>query len=297
MKLGYACLNVSLALKMRTCRMKTVEIEGMKRVKELTLENLQNVINILKWNQENQIDFFRVTSDIVPFGSHEILTWDWWKDEDVLALTAEIKEYKEKHQMRLSVHPGQYTIINSPNESVVSNAFRDLEYHYKFIDLMGGTDMVIHVGGVYGNKDEAKKRFIENYKRLSPGIKEMLILENDDKSFHVQDVLSIYEEVGVPVCFDIHHHRCNPYEEASIDDLLTQVVSSWQNKRLPKMHISSGRNSKTDTSHHDYILKEDFDDFIELLGDRDVDLMFEAKKKELAVLRIRDELNENNSFL
>lgn len=290
MKLGYACLNVTLGLKMRTCRMKTVELEGMAKVKELTLQNLASVLEILQWNHEYNINFFRVSSDIVPFGSHEILTWEWWEDEDVLSLTEEIKAFQEKHQMRLSVHPGQYTIINSPSEKVVANALRDLEYHFKLIHLMGGTDMVIHVGGVYGDKDEAKKRYIGNYKKLSPEIKSMLILENDDKSFHVKDVLDINEEIGVPVCFDIHHHLCNPYKEIEIDLLLDRVVATWENIRLPKMHISSGRNSKTDTAHHDYILKEDFDSFVHLLGNRKTDLMFEAKMKELTVLKIRDGL-------
>ncbi|WP_261178317.1 UV DNA damage repair endonuclease UvsE [Anaerobacillus sp. CMMVII] len=260
----------------------------MAKVKELTLYNLESVKTILKWNKENNINFFRVSSDIVPFGSHEILDWDWWMDEDVLSLTSEIKTFQRKHGMRLTVHPGQYTIINSPNEKVVENAFRDLEYHYKFINLMGGTDMVIHVGGVYGDKTEAKKRYIENYKKLSPEIRSILILENDDKSFHVKDVLEINEEIGVPVCFDIHHHRCNPYEEESLGGLLDRVIKTWENLRLPKMHISSGKNSKTDASHHDFILREDYDSFIELLGERDADLMFEAKQKELAVLRIRD---------
>lgn len=290
MKLGYACLNVTLGLKMRTCRIKTVELEGMAKVKELTLHNLASVLKILQWNHEHNINFFRVSSDIVAFGSHEILTWEWWEDEEVLRLTKEIKALQEKHQMRLSVHPGQYTIINSPNEKVVTNAFRDLEYHYKLINLMGGTDMVLHVGGVYGDKDEAKKRYVENYKKLSPEIKKMLILENDDKSFHVKDVLDINEEIGVPVCFDIHHHYCNPYKDMEINLLLDRVVATWKNIRLPKMHISSGRNSKTDTAHHDYILKEDFNSFIHLLGNRKTDLMFEAKMKELTVLKIREGL-------
>lgn len=290
MKIGYACLNVTLGLKMRTCRLKTVELEGMAKVKELTMANLESVQNILKWNQENNIDFFRVSSDIVPFGSHEILTWNWWEDEDVLAITKEINAYQKKYQMRLTVHPGQFTIINSPNEKVVTNAFRELQYHYKLMELMGGTDMVIHVGGVYGEKEEAKKRFSENYKKLSPEIKSILILENDDKSFHVKDVLDIYEDIGVPVCFDIHHHHCNPYEDLAIAFLLDRVIASWEHKRLPKMHISSGRNSKTDASHHDFILQEDYDLLLQLLGPRKTDLMFEAKKKELAVLKIREAL-------
>lgn len=290
MKLGYACLNVTLQRKMRTCRIKTVELEGMKKVKELTLENLQSVKKILEWNEGNEIDFFRISSDIVPFGSHEILTWDWWLDEDVIALTNEIKSFQQQHEMRLTVHPGQYTIINSPNETVVTNAFCDLEYHFQLLELMGGTDMVIHVGGVYGDKMEAKKRFIENYNKLPQHIKDVLILENDDKSFHVGDVLTISQETGIPVCFDIHHHRCNPYENKPIDEILTKVVASWEKIRLPKMHISSGRSSPTDTAHHDYVLKEDFDFFVKVLGDRHVDLMFEAKKKELAVLKIKEQL-------
>lgn len=290
MKLGYACLNTTIGMKMRTCRIKTVELEGMAKIKELTLHNLNEVKRILKWNIEQKIDFFRVSSDIVPFGSHEILNWEWWTDEDVLQLTNEIKAMKELHNMRLSVHPGQYTIINSPNEKVVKNAFCDLEYHHKLINLVGGTDMVIHVGGVYGDKEAAKQRFIKNYQRLSEDIKQKLILENDDKSFNVKDVLDIHSEIGVPICFDIHHHVCNSYTEEDTSVLLNQVYETWKGIRIPKMHISSGKNSKTDPSHHDYVLDEDFVEFLKLLGERNVDIMFEAKKKELAVLKIKNRL-------
>lgn len=288
MRIGYACLNVTLGLKMRTCRLRTVEIEGMKIIKELTLLNLQSVKAILEWNKQNDIGFFRVSSDIVPFGSHEILAWNWWEDEEVLKITNDIKQIQQQNNFRLTVHPGQYTIINSPNEKVIRNAFSDIDYHNKLISLMGGTDIVIHVGGVYGDKNEAKKRWIESYKQLSDDIKQKLILENDDKSFHVRDVLDIYSDTGVPICFDIHHHNCNQSECEATEDSLQHVIQTWEGHRKPKMHISSGRNSKTDTAHHDYILKEDFDAFMAMLNGRDVDLMFEAKKKELAVLNIKN---------
>ncbi|OIJ13438.1 UV damage repair endonuclease UvsE [Anaerobacillus alkalilacustris] len=294
MKLGYACLNITLGLKMRTCRLKTVEIEGMEKVKELTLNNLNEVKKVLLWNREQRIEFFRISSDIVPFGSHEIMTWDWWRDEEVLAVTKQIKALQKESNMRLSVHPGQYTIINSPNDKVVENAFRDIEYHNKLANLFGATDMVIHVGGVYGDKDCAKKRFVQNYKRLSDDIKTKLILENDDKSFHVKDVLEIHNEVGVPICFDIHHHKCNTYDKMATEKLLELVISTWKGIRIPKMHISSGKKHKTDPSHHDYVLEEDFYDFTNILGDQHVDIMFEAKKKELAVLKIRNKLAEKH---
>lgn len=294
MRIGYACLNVTLGLKMRTCRIRTVEIEGMKKVKELTLLNLKAVKTILQWNKEHGIGFFRVSSDIVPFGSHEILSWDWWRDDEVLTITNEIKKFQQINKMRLTVHPGQYTIINSPNEKVVKNAFRDLDYHNKLLNLIGGTDMVIHVGGVYGDKAEAKKRWVKSYHQLSDDIKKKLILENDDKSFHVEDVLDIHSETGVPVCFDIHHHKCNPYGEMEIKAMLNRVYRSWDGIRLPKMHISSGKNSTTDTAHHDYILKEDFEAFLSVLNGREVDLMFEAKKKEQAVLKLKTSFGKEN---
>lgn len=290
MKIGYAALNITLGTKMRTCRIKTVELEGMKKIKELTLHNLNEVLKILHWNLQQNIFFFRVSSDIVPFGSHEILTWNWWQDEDVLSVTSAIKALKEKNKLRLSVHPGQYTIINSPNKKVVKNAFRDLDYHNKLLNLVGGTDMVIHVGGVYGDKNEAKRRFIKNYEDLSDDIKTKLILENDDKSFHIKDVLDINSVTGVPVCFDIHHHNCNPSEEIDLQASINPIIETWKNIRIPKMHISSGKSTKTDRSHHDYIFKDDFDALLNVLNGYDVDVMFEAKMKELAVLKIREQM-------
>ncbi|WNF38157.1 UV DNA damage repair endonuclease UvsE [Bacillaceae bacterium IKA-2] len=286
MKLGYACLNVTLGTKMRTCRIKTVELLGNEKIKELTIANLKEVRKILQWNIDNEIDLFRISSDIVPFGSHQILTWDWWLDEEVLAITEQIKALKQENSSRLTVHPGQYTIINSQSQKVVKNAFSDLEYHNKLLNLVGGTDMVIHVGGVYGDKEAAKKRWITNYKRLSDDIKSKLILENDDKSFHLKDIIDIHSETGVPICFDIHHHNLNKSEDFDLGRGLDQVIQSWKGIRKPKMHISSGKNSILDRSHHDYILEEDFTAFMTILKDNDVDIMFEAKKKELAVLKI-----------
>ncbi|WP_096199678.1 UV DNA damage repair endonuclease UvsE [Bacillus sp. FJAT-45350] len=289
MKIGYACLNVTLQTKMRTCRIATVEKEGLTKVKELTIHNLQEVNKIIDWNIENNIHFFRLSSDIVPFGSHPILTWDWWADEDVLKLTNAIREKKQKYHLRLSAHPGQYTIINSKNDEVVKKAIKELEYHDTLLDLVGGTDMIIHTGGVYGDKLEAKKRFIHTYHELSDSIKNKLRLENDDKSFHLKDVLSIYKECGVPICFDIHHHNCNHTEEIELDTLVEQVFESWKEIGTPKVHISSGKRSKIDTAHHDIVFKEDFDELLKVIGSRECDIMLEAKQKEKAVFSLRKE--------
>lgn len=261
MRLGYPCQNLTIQSKMRTCRLATVEKEGMNKVKELTLLNFATVLEIVRWNKENNIFFFRLSSDIVPFGSHPILDWNWWEDEDVLEITEQIKKIKTQENMRFSIHPGQYTVLNSPNEKVVANALRELDYHLKILEVVEGTDMIIHTGGAYGNKDEAKKRFITQYATLPLNVRKVLRLENDDKVYHVKDVLDIYDETGVTICFDIHHHRCNPSGQ-DVYDVIKAVKKSWKKSDRPKMHISSGRNGRTDSAHHDYILLEDMDELV-----------------------------------
>ncbi|OCA82835.1 UV DNA damage repair endonuclease UvsE [Pseudobacillus wudalianchiensis] len=287
MKLGYACINTTLPSRFKTCRLKTVEIEGIKKVKELSIHNLTEVLRVVRWNIENGIFFFRLSSELIPFASHPSVMWEWDKDEDIVALTNEIKHMGEQHNVRFSVHPGQYTVLNSPKEQVVMNSVAELAYHQKILDLIGGTDMILHVGGAYGDKVTAKERFVQNYDKLSEGIKAVLRIENDDKTYTALDVLELHERTGVPVCFDIHHHRCNHEEESDPEAILTRVFQSWPSGQTPKMHISSGRNAAVDPAHHDYILEEDFEAFVQMLGGRDVDIMCEAKMKEQAVLRLQ----------
>ena len=114
MKLGYACLNLTMPTKFRTCRLQTLETKGMTYMKELALHNVTELKKVLEWNIEHGIYFFRITSDLIPFATHEKMMWDWAKDDDVLEIFHDIKALQAKHQLRLTVHPGQYTIINSP---------------------------------------------------------------------------------------------------------------------------------------------------------------------------------------
>ncbi|WP_332696058.1 UV DNA damage repair endonuclease UvsE [Halalkalibacter lacteus] len=290
MKIGYACINLSLPSRFRTCRLKTVEIEGLQKIKELTLHNFNEVRKVLEWNREHNIFFYRMSSDLVPFATHDIMTWKWDKDPDVLIITDRIRNICMKHEMRLSMHPGQFSILNSTNPEIVRKAILDLEYHNKILRLVNGTDMILHVGGAYGNKEEAKKRFIATYNHLSSEIKATLRLENDDKIFTISDVIDIYNMTQVPICFDFHHNKCNPSTDLELETTLDIIFQSWQNIGRPKMHISSGRNSITDPAHHDYILEDDLVQFSNLIGSRHVDLMFESKRKDESVLRIYEKI-------
>ncbi|PYZ93445.1 UV damage repair endonuclease UvsE [Salipaludibacillus keqinensis] len=289
MKLGYACINTELPTRFKTCRLATYQKNGTDVIKPLTINNLQNVLFALKWNIEHDIFFFRISSDIVPLGSHEEMTWEWWKDDDVLNLTDEINQLRDSHDMRLSMHPGQYTVLSTPKEKVYERGIDDLEYHDRLLNLVGGTDIIIHGGGAYGDIEKAKQRFAENYTTLSSSIKNKLRLENDDVTYTLKDVLDIYDLCAIPICFDIHHHRCN-HDDTPLEPMLDRVFRSWPKGWIPKVHISSGNEHKTDRRHHDVVFKDDFQNLLNVLNGQDADIMLEAKKKEQAVLKIQQEV-------
>ncbi|KIL47454.1 UV DNA damage repair endonuclease UvsE [Jeotgalibacillus campisalis] len=282
MRFGYACINLSIPTKFRTCRLKTAEEKGLEYIKELTLSNFNQTLEAVKWNLQNDIYFYRFSSDLVPFATHPINDWEWWDDQDVLEITNEIKALQLKYSMRFSCHPGQYNVLNSKTSAVVTNTIKDLTYHERMMNAVNGQDMILHIGGVYGDKEEAIERFAQNYELLPAGIKSLLRIENDDKSFTLEDVVKVSRKTHAPICFDIHHHNCNP-GEADLTSMLPEVWKSWGDKK-PKCHISSGKSHSTDRSHHDLILEKDLDVFLELLGDMDADIMFEAKLKEQSVL-------------
>lgn len=292
MRLGYACINTTLPTKFRTCRLATYEEKGEAKIKELVVNNLENVLAALKWNVAFNIYFYRISSEIVPLGSHEKMTWEWWKDEEIVQLMGAIKAYKEMHNIRLSMHPGQFTVLSTPREEVLERSFADLEYHDKILELTGGTDMILHGGGKYGDMDGAKERFIMNYQRLSPSIRKKLRLENDDRTYTLPDVLDISETCHVPVCFDIHHHQCHN-DGSPLAPMFAKVIESWKTVEGPiKVHISSGKSHEKDRSHHDYVFKQDFVKLMQLVDGVDVDIMVEAKLKEKAVLKIYEEVFE-----
>ncbi|MBU9711782.1 UV DNA damage repair endonuclease UvsE [Evansella tamaricis] len=294
MRLGYACINTTLPTKFRTCRLATFQKNGHETIKELTIHNLENVYKALHWNVDHQILFYRMSTEIVPLGSHQEMEWEWWKDEDIIRISGEIKDFKEKHDLRLSMHPGQFTVLSTPREDVLERSFGDLEYHDKLLNLVGGTDMIIHGGGQYGNMDLAKDRFISSYKKLSSSIKEKLRLENDDRTYQLQDVIDISESSGIPICFDIHHHVCHN-DGKPLPPMIEKVFNSWSDKMIPKVHISSGKTHEKDRSHHEYVFKDDFKRLLDVLDGRNSDIMLEAKLKEQAVLRIQKEFFQKGS--
>lgn len=288
MKLGYACINTTLS---KECKFKTITVktaskltqdELIKKVKGITVDNLYNTYKILQWNIQNKIYMYRMSSNMIPLATHELLKdWQWWIDKDITNICSKIKEFVANNNIRISFHPDQFCVINSPKEDVFQMAVGILEYHNRLSDMVGNDTLILHVGGLYGNKETAMRRFIDNFDKLPVDIQSKIVLENDDKSFNVNNVLSLCNSLGVRMCVDFHHDRCLPSNE-SVDYYLDDIIATWKGK-IPKCHISSGKDSIAERSHADYVSKEDFERVIQLTKGN-FDIMFECKMKELSVL-------------
>lgn len=291
-RIGYACINTSIDNNFKDCRLASIYKQGISFLKDIILHNLNLTKDTLLWNIENNILMYRATSKLVPFSTHSEILKDfdfrWYEDKDILKALKEIKKLVIENNIRLSMHPDQFTVLNSLKEDVIHKSIINLQYHKDILEHMGGTDLVIHTGGVYGDKTGAMKGFVDTYNNLDKNISKYLRLENDDISYSLSDVISISKTCGIPILLDIHHHNCNNGGVYDIKPLMDYINHSWKPTGLiPKCHISSGINDYKDKRHADYISPADFFAFCDITNDIAVDLMVEAKLKELAVLELK----------
>ena len=293
MKIGYACICLSLKGEdigtNRSLIKKTLDTKGLDYVSEVSLLNAKDVIKILKWNKENGIYFYRLSSAIIPWGDKI----DIYNLKDYAEICYELKkagDYAKQNGIRITCHPGPYVVLTSPKESVVENAIKDLEMHALIFDAMGLSKtpynkINIHCNGVYGDKKSAMDRFCENFLRCSESVRSRLTVENDDKAsmYSVKDLMYIHEKIGIPIVFDYHHHKfCTG--DLTEEEALKLAVSTWPKDITPVVHYSESKalhenNPKEKPqAHSDYITA------LPNTYELDVDIMVEAKAKELAIL-------------
>ncbi|MGI1659796.1 MAG: UV DNA damage repair endonuclease UvsE [Desulfitobacterium sp.] len=285
MSIGYACLTVNVAgIKQRTCTLKNASPDVLIN---LIQSNLEALAKLLDYNLENDIKLFRISSDIIPFGSHPVNTLSWW--EDFHDRLQEIGRKALTNGLRLSMHPGQYTVLNSPNEEVVARAVEDLKYHTRFLDAMGlGAEhkIILHIGGVYGDKTAAIDRFIQQYRRLDSKIRRRLVIENDDRQYTIADLVAIGESEGIPVVFDNLHHQVNPDNTRGELEWIVACRNTWQAEDGPqKLHYSQQDAGKRLGSHSATIDADDFLQFYTHLPQQDTDIMLEVKDKNLSAIK------------
>jgi UV DNA damage endonuclease len=212
----------------------------------------------------------------------------------------EIGEYIKDNGMRITMHPGQYTVLNSTDEGVFKRSLKEIQYHMEVLDLMelnSTAKVQVHVGGVYGNKPKSLERFIERYKTYEKDITTRLVIENDDKSYTLRDCVQIHDKTGIPIIFDIYHHQCNNSGE-SMQQAFKTFTESWREfDGLPIVHYSSEHPEKEKPSHSEHIQLKDFKKFIEQTRDHNFDVMLEIKDKENSALKALEVLNDDKRLI
>ncbi|WP_282138383.1 UV DNA damage repair endonuclease UvsE [Rossellomorea aquimaris] len=268
--------------------------ERMDRLKEVTRLNLEHTKRILYLCAAHEIELYRLSSSLVPLATHPEVEWDFYspfKDE-----WKELGDLIKKFGIRASFHPNQFTLFTSPKQHVTDNAVKDMVYHYRMLEYMGIEDssvINIHIGGSYGDKEETLVRFHENLKSLPTDVKEIMTLENDDKTYTVEETLGVCQRENIPMVLDIHHHEAN-LSEKPLEDYLEAIFATWEKRDLvPKIHISSPKSDKAFRSHADLVDAGFVEGFFKTLKtfDQDVDFMIEAKHKDLAMLKLIEDLS------
>ena len=296
--LGYPCMNRTLRDRdsplrcNRDMREATFEERGVSYASELTVQNFTDLYQILRWNLNEDIHFYRCTSTLVPWNSQFDLT-ELPDYDDVKLLAERCGRLIEKHDMRFTFHPDYWCKLASTDEGTVQRAIDAVEYHADWLDLVGLDrspyyGINVHIGATYGDKAATAERFRQAVRRLSPGARARLTVENDDEEslWSVTELVeAVSDEVDVPVVFDYHHHsfsdRGLTYREG-----FEQAASTWDDVR-PATHYSEparlhGDPDAKPQTHAEYVA-----DLPEWLRERS-DVMIEAGAKERAVLRLRD---------
>ena len=307
-KIGYACISMQLSYPTkygnkprgtqpittnRSMIRRTFDEKGVDYASELCLQNVKDLHQLIQWNIVNGYDFYRLSSDMAPLKTE--YEWDDLKDID------EIKKWfhsagtmAKTHGVRLTAHPGPFNVLVSPNEQVVENTIKDLTIHGDEFDMMGLSrtpynKLNIHCNGVYGDKLSAMDRFCKNFERLPESVQTRLTVENDDKAsmYSVKDLMYIHERIGIPIVFDYHHHKfCTG--DLSEREALELAISTWPDDIVPVVHYSESRSKEQldesirPQAHSDYVI-----DYIDTYG-HNVDIMVEAKHKELAVNKYKE---------
>lgn len=290
MRIGYACVNQSVgASASRTFRLASYSEE---RAIETISSNLRVLQEILEWNLERGILYFRISSGTIPLASHPVMTFDWQSNfaDELVAIGTFIRD----NGMRTNVHPGQYTLINSNRPEVVKASILELQYHADLMDLMGldhTHKIQLHTGGVYGDKPAAMDRFVSVYETLDESIRNRLVIENEERHYCLADNLEIHHRVGIPLLFDTFHHELFNQGE-SLKEALDLVQPTWAGHGPAMLDYSSQDPDKRWGAHTASIDLEDFSGVLDVLWGREVDVMLEIKDKERSALLANAVLRE-----
>ena len=297
LRLGLCCLFNQTPIRFRSATAKFVRPldrpAQLVKLSELCLDNARSLVAAIEEVHRLGFGSFRVSSPLLPLYTHPEVGYRLEELPDAREITAtllSVKALKEKYQLRLSFHPDQFTLLSSPRPEVTAASLKDLDYQVLLAELIGADVINIHGGGVYGDKQSALSRLVKEISALPESIRSRLTLENDDRSYTVEDLLPVCEQLNIPLVYDVHHHRCNP-DGLTVAAATEACLQSWRRLgREPYFHISSPKHGwgKKPGPHADFV---DIADFPTEWHSLDATIDVEAKAKELAVLKLKKELS------
>ncbi|MFC7686422.1 UV DNA damage repair endonuclease UvsE [Ureibacillus sp. GCM10028918] len=306
-RLGYVAMSMELKNASPSQTMTFAQFQkiddreaAIRKLEQITLKNLENTHRLLKNNFFNEIHFYRLTSRLIPLANHEaLLDWDYMRP--IRNKLLEVGEYATKNNMRIDFHPDHFVVLNSDKKDVFISSIKNLKLHYlllKGMKIDPTHRCVLHVGGKYMETEKSLESFIDNWGDVPTGIQKMIMLENDDKSFTLNDTLYLCEKLGIPLVFDYHHHLAH-HQNERWEENWDRVLATWSDSPLPiKMHISSPKSESEFRHHSDYI---DVDMFFRFLKEvkgtvPQIDCMIEAKKKDEALFTLMNEIKKRDDI-
>ena len=295
MKIGYPCINWSIGCKGdRTFRLKSY---SEKRLIETVKNNLNCLEKMLEYNFKNNILFFRISSDLIPFASHPICKFDWqnyFKNK-----FEKIGKLILKYNNRISMHPDQFIVLNSKNIKVVERSIAELYYHAEILDLLklkNDSKIQLHIGGRYEDKNKSISRFIKEFKNLDDKIRNRLVIENDDHIYNLNDCLILSEKIDIPILFDYFHHLIYNNNE-NIRYCYESVKKTWnKNDGIPMIDYSSQKHGFKIGRHAETLDEKDFKYFIKKMKPFNCDIMLEIKDKEKSALKAIEIIKNDERF-
>lgn len=298
-RLGLCCLFRDQSIKFVTTTATSIgkmkRPDALAKLSRLCMENADALLAALQFCADNGIGCFRVNSQILPIKAHPACGYevhDLPEHDEIIRRFKECGTLVKKHKLRTCFHPDQFVVMNSPRPDVVEASIRELEYQAEVADWIGADVVNIHGGGAYGDKPKALSEFARNLDRLSSRVRSRLTVENDDKTHTPSDLLPICKATGIPLVYDVHHHRCNP-DGMSVEQATRMALPTWD--REPMFHISSpieGWDGPKRERHHDFI---DVTDFPNCWRRRTITVEVEAKAKEVAVKKLKIELEQQRT--
>ncbi len=296
LRLGLCCLFREAPIKFRRTTARYLATQSRRQQKtylsEICLHNANALMHALQFCEQNGIGGFRVNSQILPLKTHPAYHYEIKDLPDYPAILKQFRKcgaFGRKHGLRITFHPDQFILLSSPDPGVTRRSVADLIYQAEVATWIQADVLNIHAGGAYGNKGRTLLRLTRQIERLPACVRSRLTLENDDRIFSPADLLPLCKDTGVPLVYDVHHHRCLP-DGMRIEDTTEKALDTWN--REPLFHISSplgGWKTNNARRHHDYINIKDFPkNWLDLSATVEV----EAKAKELAVLKLKKDIDK-----